>query len=69
MPSLLAGLCADESLLAFAQPPDDQDTQQILDRIRQDLHPGQRAFVDDDNTQIVCLSAGYGAGKTRGLCA
>ena len=69
MPSLLAGLCADESLLAFAQPPDDQNTQQILDRIRQDLHPGQRAFVDDDNTQIVGLSAGYGAGKTRALCA
>jgi hypothetical protein len=38
-------------------------------RIRADLHPGQLAFVDDAATQIIGISAGYGAGKTRALCA
>jgi hypothetical protein len=37
--------------------------------IRADLHPGQLAFVDDTATQIIGISAGYGAGKTRALCA
>ena len=37
--------------------------------IRSDLHPGQLAFVDDTSTQIIGISAGYGAGKTRALCA
>ncbi|MGA1114764.1 MAG: terminase large subunit domain-containing protein, partial [Aquiluna sp.] len=34
-----------------------------------DLHPGQLAFVTDDQTQIIGISAGYGAGKTRALAA
>jgi hypothetical protein len=38
-------------------------------RIRSDLHPGQLEFVDDTSTQIIGISAGYGAGKTRALCA
>jgi hypothetical protein len=50
-----------------------QDTQPQLDdtlrQIRADLHPGQLAFVDDTATQIIGISAGYGAGKTRALCA
>ena len=29
----------------------------------------QLAFVNDQSTQIIGLSAGYGAGKTRSLCA
>jgi hypothetical protein len=37
--------------------------------IRADLHPGQLEFVDDNQTQILGISAGYGAGKTRALCA
>ncbi|MGA1621029.1 MAG: terminase large subunit domain-containing protein, partial [Aquiluna sp.] len=40
-----------------------------LQRIHADLHPGQLAFVTDDQTQIIGISAGYGAGKTRALAA
>ncbi len=46
-----------------------EDTADLLARIRSDLHPGQLAFVDDTATQILGISAGYGAGKTRALCA
>lgn len=46
-----------------------EDTGDLLQRIRADLHPGQLAFVDDSDTQILGISAGYGAGKTRALCA
>lgn len=45
------------------------DTDQLLQRIHGDLHPGQLAFVTDDQTQIIGISAGYGAGKTRALAA
>jgi hypothetical protein len=45
------------------------DVAKLLNRIREDLHPGQRAFVDDDKTEILGISAGYGAGKTRALAA
>jgi hypothetical protein len=45
------------------------DTAQLLQRIHADLHPGQLAFVADDQTQIIGISAGYGAGKTRALAA
>jgi hypothetical protein len=45
------------------------DVARLLNRIREDLHPGQRAFVDDDKTEILGISAGYGAGKTRALAA
>jgi hypothetical protein len=45
------------------------DVESLLARIRSDLHPGQLAFVDDTATQILGISAGYGAGKTRALCA
>ncbi len=45
------------------------DTEEILKSIKNDLHPGQLAFVDDEATEIIGLSAGYGAGKTRSLCA
>ena len=41
----------------------------IIERIKSDLHPGQLAFENDQDTQIIGLSAGYGAGKTRRLCA
>jgi hypothetical protein len=45
------------------------DIEALLANIRNDLHPGQLAFVDDATTQIIGISAGYGAGKTRALCA
>jgi PBSX family phage terminase large subunit len=45
------------------------DLPATLNCIRTDLHPGQLAFVDDTTTQILGISAGYGAGKTRALCA
>ena len=46
----------------------DIDTDDLLDRIRSDLHPPQQQFFDNQN-EIVGLSAGYGAGKTRALCS
>lgn len=45
------------------------DASLLIKRVTADLHPGQRAFVEDQSTQIIGLSAGYGAGKTRALCA
>jgi PBSX family phage terminase large subunit len=44
------------------------DTDELLARMKADLHPGQLAFVDDEESQILAISAGYGAGKTRSLC-
>ena len=67
--SLLTGLTEDAPLLAFATPPSAQDTDDILRRIKGDLHPGQLAFVEDTETQILGLTAGYGAGKTVALAA
>lgn len=67
--SLLAGICEPVPLLAFMQQQTPEDTNDLLNRIRADLHPGQLAFVDDTATQILGISAGYGAGKTRALCA
>ena len=45
------------------------DVHKLEKRIKGDLHPGQLAFVEDQTTQIIGLSAGYGAGKTRALAA
>ena len=45
------------------------DVQKLEKQIKSDLHPGQLAFVEDQTTQIIGLSAGYGAGKTRALAA
>ena len=67
--SLLNGICEPGSLLGFMNTATQQDTAELLERIRSDLHPGQLAFVDDTSTQILGISAGYGAGKTRALCA
>jgi PBSX family phage terminase large subunit len=65
--SLLAGL-DDSHLLSFMVPLN-AGMKDTLERIRSDLHPGQLAFVDDQSTSILGVSAGYGAGKTRALCA
>ena len=45
------------------------DIKQLLANIRNDLHEPQREFFDNSNTEILGLSADYGAGKTRALCA
>ena len=66
---LLTGLTDAEPLLAFATPPTQESADGLVQRIKADLHPGQLAFVNDQSTQIIGLSAGYGAGKTRSLCA
>ena len=52
-----------------ANAAEELDADALLTRIRADLHPGQLEFVDDVTTQIIGVSAGYGAGKTRALCA
>ena len=67
--TLLTGICEPGRLLAFMQSTTQEDTAATLERIRADLHPGQLAFVDDQATSILGVSAGYGAGKTRALCA
>ena len=67
--SIATGICEDVPLLSFMEMPTAEHTDDLLDRIRNDLHPGQLAFVDDTATQIIGISAGYGAGKTRALCA
>jgi PBSX family phage terminase large subunit len=67
--TLLAGICEPGRLLAFMQSTTQEDTAATLERIRADLHPGQLAFVDDQTSSILGVSAGYGAGKTRALCA
>ena len=56
-------------LLLDQQGGDAVDVPSLTARIRADLHPGQLAFVDDTATEIIGISAGYGAGKTRALCA
>jgi len=66
---LLTGLTDAEPLLAFATPPTQESTVELVERIKSDLHPGQLAFVEDQTTEIIGLSAGYGAGKTRSLVA
>ena len=62
--SLVDDICEPGKLTQFATPPSAQDTDEILRRIKADLHPGQLAFVEDTQTEILALTAGYGAGKT-----
>jgi hypothetical protein len=67
--SILAAVREGHVLQQLGQSGEVIDTTELLTRIRADLHPGQLAFVDDTRTQIIGISAGYGAGKTRSLCA
>ena len=66
---ILAALPAGSILRQINHGSRDVDVTDALTRIRADLHPGQLEFVDDNQTQILGISAGYGAGKTRALCA
>ena len=67
--SILAAAPTGSVLQRIGDGDGDVDVPELLQRIRADLHPGQLAFVDDTATQILGISAGYGAGKTRALCA
>lgn len=67
--SILAAAPTGSVLHQFNYGNGNVDIPQLLAHIRSDLHPGQLAFVDDTSTQILGISAGYGAGKTRALCA
>lgn len=66
--SILAGI-SDCSILSFHQSGDQPQLEDTLSRIYADLHEKQREFIDDTDHKILAVSAGYGAGKTRGLCA
>ena len=57
------------NVLHQADYVEDFAVEDVLTRIKADLHPGQLDFVNDSKTEIIGLSAGYGAGKTRALCA
>ena len=67
--SILATARAGNVLQQFGHSDESIDVSSLLVRIREDLHPGQLAFVDDQTSSILGVSAGYGAGKTRALCA
>lgn len=67
--SILAAARAGNVLQQFGHSDESIDVSNLLVRIREDLHPGQLAFVDDQTSSILGVSAGYGAGKTRALCA
>jgi hypothetical protein len=67
--SILAALPTGNVLQQMGHGDGNIDMPRALAAIRADLHPGQLAFVDDTATQILGISAGYGAGKTRALCA
>ena len=69
MVSLLHGLTESEPLLAFASPPDQQEAADILERIRADLHTGQLAFVDDQDTEILRAVRRLRQRKTHALAA
>ena len=67
--SILSHIPTGSVLHRIGEGNSELDVAKLLNRIREDLHPGQRAFVDDDKTEILGISAGYGAGKTRALAA
>ena len=67
--SILTAAREGHVLQQLGQHGDAVDVGQLIARIQADLHPGQLAFVNDDTTEIIGISAGYGAGKTRALCA
>jgi hypothetical protein len=67
--SILAALPTGNVLQQIGHGDGNVDMPAMLATIRADLHPGQLAFVNDTDTQILGISAGYGAGKTRALCA
>jgi hypothetical protein len=67
--SILAAAREGHILQQLGQHGDAIDVAKLIACVQGDLHPGQLAFVNDTATQIIGISAGYGAGKTRALCA
>jgi hypothetical protein len=72
MPATIDALSVLSRRLAF----DGLDTERrtfnqaaTLQAIRATLHGGQLDFFDDTTTREIGIAAGYGAGKTLGLCA
>jgi hypothetical protein len=55
--SILAAAPTGSVLQQLNHGTGDVDIPAVLNRIRADLHPGQLAFVDDSNTQILGISA------------
>jgi hypothetical protein len=41
--------------------------EEVIEKMKHDLHPAQRDFATDNSTEILGLCAGYGSGKTRAL--
>jgi hypothetical protein len=67
--SILAAVSGGSILSDLKEGDRLRDMPALLARIRGDLHPGQLAFVEATDRKILGLVAGYGAGKTRALCA
>jgi hypothetical protein len=67
--SILADARTGSVLHPFGVTTTALDLDGLLERIHADLHPRQREFIDDTHHKIIGVSAGYGAGKTRALCA
>jgi len=67
--SILAAAPTGNVLQQIGHGNGDLDVANLLARITADLHPGQLAFVEDQTTEILGISAGYGAGKTRALAS
>lgn len=67
--TILDHISAGSVLHRIGEDNSEIDIQSLVTQIKSDLHPGQLAFVEDNTTEIIGLSAGYGAGKTRSLAA
>ena len=70
MPSVLAGLCETEPLMAFAKASAINNiptTADVLARIQEGLLPHQQQFCDDTEHRKLGLVCGFGAGKTHAL--
>ena len=51
--SLVDDICEPGKLTQFATPPSAQDADDIIRRIKADLHPGQLAFVEAERLAVV----------------
>jgi len=70
--SLIAGICNNEPLTAFAYQSSINSlptTEEVKTRILEGLLPHQKAFVEDTDHRKLGLVCGFGAGKTHGLVA
>ena len=72
MTSLIAGICDDVPLMAYATEVTINNvptTEEVLNRVRSNLLPHQTAFCDDIEHRKLGLVCGFGAGKTHALVA